>query len=86
MKVLFHESAFKDYIDWQTRDKQTLKKINDLIKDISRHPFEGLGKPEALRHQLKGYWSRRINHEDRLIYVIEGDNIIIISCKSHYEK
>ena len=86
MKVLFHENAFKDYIDWQTKDKQTLKKINDLIKDISRHPFEGLGKPEALRYQLKGYWSRRINHEDRLIYVIEGDNIIIISCKSHYEK
>ena len=86
MKVLFHENAFKDYIDWQTRDKQTLKKINDLIKDISRHPFEGLGKPEALRHQLNGYWSRRINHEDRLIYVIEGDSIIIISCKSHYEK
>lgn len=85
MKVLFHESAFKDYIDWQTRDKKTLKRINELIKDISRHPFEGLGKPEALKHQLKGYWSRRINLEDRLIYVIDGENIIIISCKSHYE-
>lgn len=85
MKVLFHESAFKDYIDWQTRDKKTLKRINELIKDISRHPFEGLGKPEALKHQLKGYWSRRINLEDRLIYVIDDENIIIISCKSHYE-
>lgn len=86
MKILFHETAFKDYIDWQTQDKKTLNKINELIKDISRHPFEGLGKPEALKYQLKGYWSRRINHEDRLIYVIEGDSIIIISCKSHYEK
>lgn len=62
-----------------------MKRINELIKDISRHPFEGLGKPEALKHQLKGYWSRRINLEDRLIYVIDGENIIIISCKRHYE-
>lgn len=85
MKVLFHEAAFKDYIDWQTRDIKTLKKINELIKDISRQPFEGLGKPEALKHQLKGFWSRRINSEDRLIYKIDGDNIIIISCKRHYE-
>ena len=86
MKILFHDKAFLEYLSWQNTDKKTLKRINELIKDIMRNPYEGIGKPEPLRYQLSGYWSRRINIEDRLIYKIEGDLLIIISCSEHYEK
>lgn len=86
MKILFHDKAFLEYLSWQNTDKKTLKRINELIKDIMRNPYEGIGKPEPLRYQLSGYWSRRINIEDRLIYKIEGDLLIIISCSEHYKK
>ena len=86
MKILFHDKAFLEYLSWQNNNKKTLKRINELIKDIMRNPYEGIGKPEPLRYQLSGYWSRRINIEDRLIYKIEGDLLIIISCSEHYKK
>lgn len=86
MKILFHDKAFLEYLSWQNTDKKTLKRINELIKDIMRNPYEGIGKPEPLRYQLSGYWSRRINIEDRLIYKIEGDLLIIIFCSEHYKK
>ena len=70
---------------WQKNDKKTLKRLNNIIKDIRRNPYEGLGKPEPLRYALQGYWSRRITLEDRIIYKVENDNLIIISCAKHYE-
>lgn len=85
MKILFHEKAFEEYLYWQKVDKNTLARINDLIKDISRNPFKGIGKPEPLRYKLSGYWSRRINQEDRLVYKVEDDIIKIISCAKHYK-
>lgn len=85
MKILFHEKAFDEYLYWQKNDKKTLKRINNIIKDITRNPYEGLGKPEPLRYALQGYWSRRITLEDRIIYKVENDNLIIISCAKHYE-
>ena len=77
--------AWNDYIYWQTQDRKTLKRINLLIKDISRSPFEGLGKPEPLKGSLTGFWSRRIDEENRLVYVVEEKVIILISCRGHYE-
>ena len=77
--------AWNDYIYWQTQDRKTLKRINLLIKDISRSPFEGLGKPEPLKGTLTGFWSRRIDEENRLVYVVEEKVIILISCLGHYE-
>ena len=77
--------ARNDYIYWQTQDRKTLKRINLLIKDISRSPFEGLGKPEPLKGTLTGFWSRRIDEENRLVYVVEEKVIILISCRGHYE-
>lgn len=70
---------------WQKNDRKSLKRLNNIIKDVMRNPYEGLGKPEPLRYELQGYWSRRINLEDRLIYKVENDKIIIISCAKHYE-
>lgn len=70
---------------WQKNDRKSLKRLNNIIKDVMRNPYEGLGKPETLRYELQGYWSRRINLEDRLIYKVENDKIIIISCAKHYE-
>ena len=69
---------------WQQVDKKILKRINDLIKAISREPFEGIGKPEPLRHGLSGYWSRRINDEHRLVYKVEGEDLLIAMCRYHY--
>ena len=77
--------AWNDYVYWQTQDRKTLKRINLLIKDISRNPFEGLGKPEPLKGNLTGFWSRRIDEENRLVYVVEEKVIILISCRGHYE-
>ncbi len=77
--------AWNDYIYWQTQDRKTLKRINLLIKDISRSPFEGLGKPEPLQGTLTGFWSRRLDEENRLVYVVEEKVIILISCRRHYE-
>ena len=76
--------AWKNYLFWQKEDKSILKRINRLIKEILRHPFSGTGKPEPLKGNLKGLWSRRINHEHRLVYIVEETVIIIVDCKGHY--
>ena len=85
MKFKFVEESWEDYLYWQKTDKKILKKINSLLKDISNTPFSGLGKPEPLKHQFQGYWSRRINDEHRLIYKIDNDDIIIAKCRNHYD-
>jgi toxin YoeB len=83
-KIVFEASAFADFNDWVKLDKKIHRKIIELIKDINRHPFQGLGKPEALKHDLSGYWSRRIDLEHRLVYKVTNEEIIILSCKYHY--
>ena len=83
-KIQWTVGAWEDYIYWQTHDIKMLKRINVLIKDILRTPFEGLGKPEALKEKLSGLWSRRINDEHRLVYLVEYESIIIFECKGHY--
>lgn len=83
----FTDNAWEDYLYWQSQDKKTLKRINKLIQDIERQPYEGIGKPEPLKGNLSGWWSRRINSTDRIIYQIEGDDIkslIIVALKGHY--
>lgn len=77
--------AWEDYLYWQSTDKQTLKRINLLIKDIKRSPFDGIGKPEPLKHDLSGYWSRRIDKENRIVYKVISDSIIIAMCRYHYD-
>ncbi len=84
MKILFTEDAWEDYLYWQQHDKKILKKVNDLINEIRREPFTGTGKPEALRFSLSGYWSRRITHEHRIVYRVEGDTLLIAHCRYHY--
>jgi len=78
--------AWEDYVEWQSTDKQTVKKINSLIKAIKSDPFTGEGKPEPLKGDLKGFWSRHINDKDRLVYQIVNGNIEIASCKTHYQQ
>ena len=85
MKYTFVDESWEDYLYWLKTDKKILEKINDLIKDIKRNPFNGLGKPEPLKHKYKGYWSRRITDEHRLIYQIKGDEILILKCRFHYD-
>ena len=82
--VEFVPAAFKEYQQWIELDRKTALRIGDLIKDIQRTPFAGIGKPEALKHQFKGYWSRRIDREHRLIYTVTETSVVIISCYSHY--
>lgn len=77
--------AWEDYLYWQRQDKKVLKRINQLLRDISRSPFDGIGKPEPLRGNLTGFWSRRIDEEHRLVYAVEGDNVLVIACRGHYE-
>ena len=84
MRILWHESGWDDYIWWQTQDKKTIKRINALIKDIQRNPFEGIGKPEPLKGDLSGWWSRRIDEENRIVYKQSEEVVIIASCKGHY--
>lgn len=86
MKIVFSKNAWEDYISWQSEDKKTLKKINFLIKEIQRTPFEGTGKPEPLKFDLAGLWSRRIDLEHRLVYSMDGDDILIYACRYHYDK
>jgi toxin YoeB len=86
MRITFTKISWEDYISWQTADKKILKKINDLIKDIQRTPFEGKGKPEPLKFDLAGLWSRRIDREHRLVYKVEESNILTYSCRYHYDK
>lgn len=85
MKYIFEDESWEDYLYWQKTDKKILKKINDLLKDISRNPNEGLGKPESLKHKYSGYWSRRIDLEHRLIYKVVDNEIWIAKCRFHYD-
>jgi len=85
MNIIFSKSAFEDYIEWVKADKKNFNKINDLIKDISRNPFKGKGKPEPLKNELSGFWSRRIDKEHRLVYKVENSNLYIVACKYHYK-
>ncbi len=85
MKFLFTELSWEDYIFWQKNDKQKLKRINELLKDISRNPYEGIGKPEPLKFNYAGFWSRRIDEEHRLIYRVIDDEIQIAKCRFHYD-
>lgn len=78
------DEAWGDYLYWQTQDKKTLKRINKLITDVKRSPFEGIGKPEPLKENLSGFWSRRIDDTNRLVYVVDEAAITIISCRYHY--
>lgn len=84
MILSWADHAWDDYIYWQQTDKKILKRINLLIKDIMRDPFEGIGDPESLRHNWTGYWSRRINREHRIVYKVMDDNIILVQCRYHY--
>ncbi|MBN2718793.1 MAG: Txe/YoeB family addiction module toxin [Deltaproteobacteria bacterium] len=84
MKIIFSENSWQDYQYWLRNDKKILKRINELIKDIQRNKYEGVGKPEPLKHNLSGYWSRRINNEHRLVYKIENDSIWIAQLRYHY--
>ncbi|MBX7224453.1 MAG: Txe/YoeB family addiction module toxin [Chitinophagales bacterium] len=85
MKFIFVEESWEDYLYWQKNDRKLLDRINLLLKDISRTPFVGLGKPEPLKFKYKGYWSRRINDEHRLIYRVTEDAILIAKCRFHYD-
>ena len=85
MKLTFTEAAWEDYVWFQQHQPQLLKRINDLIKDAKRNPFKGIGKPEPLKRNLRGCWSRRITSEHRLVYKREQDILVIISCRYHYE-
>ena len=85
MDIKFTMNAWEDYCYWQSIDKKIVKKINDLIKDIQCNPFDGIGKPESLKYDLSGYWSRRIDHEHRLIYQVIETNLLIYSCRYYYD-
>lgn len=85
MNKIWTDDAWEDYIYWSTQDKKTLKRINQLIKDIDRNGYDGMGKPEPLKYNLQGFWSRRIDDTNRLVYKIENDNIVILHCRGHYE-
>lgn len=85
MKYICAEDSWEDYLYWQKIDKKKLKRINDLLKDISGSPFSGIGKPEPLKHKYAGLWSRRINEEHRLIYRFENEEIQIVRCRFHYD-
>lgn len=78
------DDAWDDYLYWQTQDKKTLKRINKLINDVKRSPFEGIGKPEPLKENLSGFWSRRIDDTNRLVYAVDDQVITVISCRYHY--
>ncbi len=84
MRLVFAEQAWEDYLHWQETDRRLLKRINALIKEAARTPFEGTGKPEGLRHALAGYWSRRINDEHRMVYKVDGDALLIAQLRYHY--
>ena len=84
MKLIFSEQAWEDYLFWQKTDKKILNRVNLLIKDTKREPFNGIGKPEPLKHALSGYWSRRINDEHRLVYKVDQDALLIAQLRYHY--
>lgn len=82
---MWEDRAWDDYLNWQDEDKKTLKRISKLIKDIKRSPFDGIGKPEPLKENLSGWWSRRIDEENRIVYFVENDIVHIVACKGHYD-
>lgn len=82
--IVFRKRAWEDYLYWQQTDRKTLQRINALIRDIQRSPYEGLGKPEALKHQFAGFWSRRIDDEHRLVYTFVDDELVVVQCRYHY--
>jgi len=84
MILSWAEKAWEDYLYWQKTDKKTLRRINSLVNDIKRQPFEGLGDPEPLKHGWSGYWSRRINREHRVVFKVTDEAIIIVQCRYHY--
>ncbi|MEA5534415.1 Txe/YoeB family addiction module toxin [Crocosphaera sp. XPORK-15E] len=84
MILKWSEQAWQDYLYWQQIDKKMTKRINKLIEDIKRHPFEGMGNPEPLKHNWSGFWSRRIDQEHRLVYAVENQDILIAQCRYHY--
>ena len=84
MKLVFADKAWEDYLFWQTQDRKMLMRVNDLIKETQRAPFEGIGKPEPLKHSLAGYWSRRINDEHRMVYKVESDALLLAMLRYHY--
>lgn len=86
MKIIFSKNAWEDYTSWLTQDRKMLRKINDLIKDIQKTPFSGKGKPEPLKYDLAGLWSRRIDREHRLVYKVQDKELFIYACKYHYDK
>ena len=85
MNIQFTAHGWKDYLYWQSKDKTVIKRINQLIKDILRSPYEGIGKPEPLKFDLTGFWSRRITREHRLVYMIRNDVLIVLQCRYHYD-
>jgi len=85
MKYVFVDESWEDYLYWQKTDKKKLQRINELLKDIARQPFAGIGKPEPLKHQLAGFWSRRIDENHSLIYTVQNDEIQIVKCRFHYD-
>ena len=85
MKYIFVDESWEDYLYWQKTDRKILKRINKLLKDISRQPFTGVGKPEPLKYKYQGYWSRRIDGEHRLIYKVTENEILIAKCRFHYD-
>jgi toxin YoeB len=84
MRLVITSLGWEDYCHWQTNDKTTLRRVNRLLEDVLRHPTEGIGKPEPLRHAMEGCWSRRIDEEHRLVYVVENDDVIILQARFHY--
>jgi toxin YoeB len=84
MELVFQTNAWEDYLWWQQQDKKVLQRINDLIKDTLRSPFKGIGKPEALKGDYSGYWSRRITDEHRLVYAVRDKRLYILQCRFHY--
>ncbi len=84
MRLIFSPGAWADYLDWQEIDRKRLKRLNQVIEDARRSPYAGIGHPEPLKGDLKGYWSRRIDGEHRLVYTVEGDALLIAQCRYHY--
>ncbi len=85
MRLLWEDRAWDDYLYWQKQDKKTLKRINSLIQDIKRSPFDGMGKPEPLKYNLSGLWSRRIDDTNRIVYYVEDGIVYVVACRDHYD-
>ena len=84
-RLVWTPAAWSDYVWWQSQDRKTLKRINLLLQDMMREPFAGIGKPEALRENLSGFWSRRIDDVNRIVYAVDGSDLVVIACRYHYE-